>query len=94
MVEQQQSAQLKVDAGFSFNFPSILGLINTYVRARAGAQQKRGAKDSACAELSVRASRAAISSGLQTQSTVNRTHWKARARAPDRRCFGEQSAQL
>lgn len=90
----QQSVQLKLETGFSFNFPSVLGLINMYARARAGAGQKRGAKGSACAELSARASRAAISSGLQTQSTVNRTHWKARARGPDRRCSGEQSARL
>lgn len=78
----QQSVQLKVETGFSFNFPSVLGLINLYGRARAGAQQKRGAKGSACAELSVRASRGAIPSGLQTRSAVNRTHWEARARAP------------
>lgn len=85
----QQSVQLKVETGFSFNFPSDLGLIKMYVRARAGAQQKRVAKGSACAELSVRASRAATSFGLQTRSTVNRTQWKARARAPDRRCVAQ-----
>lgn len=91
----QQSVQLKVETGFSFNFPSVLGLINMYVRARAGARQERGAKGCACAELSARASRAAaISSGLQTQSTVNRAHGRARARAPDRRCSGERSAPL
>lgn len=32
----QQSVQLKVEIGSSFNFPSVLGLINMYGRARAG----------------------------------------------------------
>lgn len=48
----QQSVQLKVEAGFSFNFPSVLGLINIYVGARACAQQKEGAKGSAFAVIS------------------------------------------
>lgn len=40
----QQSVQLKAEMGPSFNFPSVLGLINMYGRARAGSSTETESK--------------------------------------------------